>query len=108
MAKHFGRCSRELECLRHFQTRDCLYKAWSCSQREASEIRDRTSESIGERAREEKTCAVYEPVSSTVTAIAILNPQSAYSKLRDRDPPWNCVKLLGQISTLSSPSAALL
>ena len=35
--------------------------------------RERTLESVRERVREEETRAVYEPVSSTVTAIAILN-----------------------------------
>ena len=65
MVERSGRHVKELEILRHFQSWGCLYKAWDCSQsrEEPAEIREREHW----RAPEEETCAVYEPVSSTVT-----------------------------------------
>ena len=65
MIERSGRCVKELEILRHFQSWGCVYKAWSCSQSrdEPAEIREREHR----RASEEETCAVYEPVPSTET-----------------------------------------
>ena len=65
MIEHSGRCVKELETLRPFQTWSCLYKAWSYSRsrEEPEEIRVREHR----RVSEEETCAVYEPVPSTVT-----------------------------------------
>ena len=68
MVECSGRCVKELEILRPFQTWSCLYKAWSCRrsrrrEEEPEEIRVREHRSVSE----EETCAVYEPVPSTVT-----------------------------------------
>ena len=66
MIEHSGRCVKELEILRPFQTWSCLYKAWSQPKRrreEPEEIRVREHQ----RVSEEEMCAVYEPVPSTVT-----------------------------------------
>ena len=66
MTEHSGRWGKELEILRHFQTWSSLYKAWIelplIKENEKRFERENTRES-----REEETCAVYEPVPSTVT-----------------------------------------
>ena len=51
MTEHSGRCVKELEILRHFQTWSCLYKAWSYSRsrEEPEEIRARQHRSVGRR-----------------------------------------------------------
>ena len=68
MIEHSGSCMKELEILRPFQTWSCLYKAWSCRRggEEPEEIRVREHQ----RVSEEETCAVYEPVPSTVTVLS--------------------------------------
>ena len=68
MTEHSGSCVKELEILRHFQTWSCLYKARSRSRSRGEEKNEKRFEPENIRdSREEETCAVYEPVPSTVT-----------------------------------------
>ena len=74
-----GRCVKELEILRHFQSWGCLYKAWSCSRsgEEPAEIREREHRraSESERGKEKRvlSTSLCECVVTCDCAIAILD-----------------------------------